>query len=57
MPIREGKDGGYRGYIAYRINKIQKALGFPKSELPELDPEWIDGELSKRYSVNRRRTR
>jgi|GEM_PF-6426913 len=57
MPIREGKDGGYRGYIAYRINKIQKALGFPKSELPELDPEWIDGELSKRYSVKRRRTR
>ena len=47
MPIREGKDGGYRGYIAYRINKIQKALGFPKSEFPELDPQWIDEELSK----------
>ena len=44
---RLGKDGGYRGDIAYRINKIQKALGFPKSEFPELDPQWIDEELSK----------
>ena len=43
--------------VLRRINKIQKALGFPKSELPELDPEWIDGELSKRYSVKRRKTR
>ena len=44
---RMGKDGGDRGDIAYRINKIQKALGFPKSEFPELDPQWIDEELSK----------
>ena len=29
---RLGRDGGYRGDIAYRINKIQNALGFPISE-------------------------
>jgi hypothetical protein len=42
-----GRDGGYRGDIAYRINKIQNALGFPMSEFPELDSDWVDEELSK----------
>ena len=43
---RLGRDGGYRSDIAYRINKIQNALGFPMSEFPELGP-WVDEELSK----------
>jgi hypothetical protein len=43
---RLGRDGGYRGDIAYRINKIQNALGFPMSEFPELGP-WVDEEFSK----------
>jgi len=41
---RLGRDGGYRGDIAYRINKIQNALGFPKSEL---DHDWVSEELSR----------
>jgi len=44
---RSKKDGIYAGDLAYRILRIQKALGFPMSEFPELDSDWIGEELSK----------
>ena len=37
---------GYAADIPYRINPIQRSLGFPKSDFPELSP-WVDEELSK----------
>jgi hypothetical protein len=44
---RAGKEGVYRGDIAFRINKIQNAMGIQKSEFPELDTQWVDEQFSK----------
>ena len=40
------KSGDYAGDLALRINRIQKALGFPLAEFPELDSDWVGEELS-----------
>ena len=41
-----GKSGTYRGDIAWRINKIQNAMGIKKSEFPKL-PQRVSEELTK----------
>jgi hypothetical protein len=43
---RSRKDGFPAPDIGFRILKIQKALGLPLSEFPELDSEWVNEELS-----------
>ncbi len=42
-----GRQGGYRGDIAFRINRIQAAMGIPKIEFHELDPGWVDEQLTE----------
>jgi hypothetical protein len=32
-----GRNGIYRGDVAWRINRIQNAMGIEKSEFPELE--------------------
>jgi hypothetical protein len=48
---RYRKDGYPTADLALRINRIQKALGFPMSEFQELNTyggtEWVGEELSK----------
>lgn len=39
-------EGRYRGDLAYRIIKIQRALGIEESVFPELNQEWVDYELT-----------
>jgi len=33
--------------IAFRINRIQAAMGIPKIEFHELDPRWVDEQLTE----------
>lgn len=40
------KQGTYRGDLAFRIVKIQRAMGLEESSFPELNEEWLDHELS-----------
>jgi hypothetical protein len=42
---RSRKDGFPASDVAFRILKIQKALGLPLSEFPELDSDWVNQEL------------
>jgi hypothetical protein len=42
-----GCQGGYRADIAFRINRIQAAMGIPKIEFHELDPRWVDEQLTE----------
>src|SRR5215469_10536906 len=42
-----GHQGGYRADIAFRINRIQAAMGIPKIEFHELDPRWVDEQLTE----------
>ncbi|MGA9153073.1 MAG: hypothetical protein WBZ36_21055 [Candidatus Nitrosopolaris sp.] len=42
-----GRQGGYRADIAFRINRIQAAMGIPKIEFHELDPRWVDEQLTE----------
>jgi hypothetical protein len=42
-----GRQGGYRSDIAFRINRIQAAMGIPKIEFHELDPRWVDEQLTE----------
>jgi len=41
------RQGGYRADIAFRINKIQAAMGIPKIEFHELDPRWVYEQLTE----------
>jgi len=44
---RSRKDGFPATDVAFRILKIEKALGLePLSEFPELDPQWVQEELN-----------
>ncbi|MFZ0220378.1 MAG: hypothetical protein WAM42_01625 [Candidatus Nitrosopolaris sp.] len=42
-----GRQGGYRADIAFRINRIQAVMGIPKIEFHELDPRWVDEQLTE----------
>lgn len=44
---QQRKEGIYRGDLAFRIVKIQRALGIEESVFPELNQEWVDHELSQ----------
>ena len=35
---------GYRGDLAWRINKIQRSLGIKVTEFPESDSSWFSEE-------------
>jgi hypothetical protein len=50
-----GKNGGYRTDIAFRINRIQAAMGIPRTPFAELDPQWVDEQLAKEEEIQLRR--
>jgi hypothetical protein len=45
---RSRKEGSYYNKdLEFRINRIQSALGFPRTHFDDLDQEWVDQELSR----------
>ena len=42
-----GRQGGYRADIAFRVIRIQGAMGIPKIEFHEIDPRWVNEQLTE----------